>query len=309
MRRNPFPIALALTLSGALLCLGPGPAAAAGEDGFAFLKVGVGARAMGMGGAYVAEAGDPSAVYWNPAGLGGLGASQITFMHNEWIQDFRQDFAAVAVPAFRGGRGGLGLGVATFYSDQLERRSDTGVLLGHFGFNDILATGSAAVPLTSDLMGGLSLKYVREMIDQEDASAAAFDAGLRFAVPGTRLSLAGAVQNVGTKAKFETQSFGLPWTVRLGAASGWKIQSVASDLELTTEYRKSGGEDSRFQVGGEFLYHGTAALRAGLKLGYDEEKASFGLGLRRDRFAFDYALVPLTANLGTTHFFSVTAHL
>ncbi len=307
MRMTRFLVLLALSL--VLGAAAPGRASAAGEKGFAFLKLGIGARAMGLGGAYVAEANDPTAVYWNPAGLGGVGRSQITFMHNEWIQDFRQDFVAVAVPAFREGRGGVGLGVATFYADEMERRSDTGVLLGHFGFNDIVASGSVAYPLTSALVGGLSAKYVREMIDQEDAAAAAVDAGLRFAVPRTRLALAGTVQNLGTKAKFETESFGLPSTVRLGAAYGLGVPSMGSDVRLTTEFRKAAGEDSRFQLGGEFLYHETAALRAGYKMGYDEENVSFGLGLRRDRFAFDYALVPLSADLGTTHFFSLTAHL
>ena len=35
-----------------------------------FIKLGVGARAIGMGGTFVAEASDLSALYWNPAGLG-----------------------------------------------------------------------------------------------------------------------------------------------------------------------------------------------------------------------------------------------
>src|SRR5512139_3372456 len=93
-----LPLVLLALVLGAVL---PARALAVGEAGFAFLKVGVGARAMGMGSAYVAEAGDPTAVYWNPAGLGGLDRTQITFMHSEWIQDFRQDFAAVAAPAFK----------------------------------------------------------------------------------------------------------------------------------------------------------------------------------------------------------------
>ena len=40
----------------------------------AFLKRGVSARAIGMGSAYTAIADDPSACYWNPAGL--LGGSK-----------------------------------------------------------------------------------------------------------------------------------------------------------------------------------------------------------------------------------------
>ncbi len=299
------PLAAALVLAALL----PAHASAVGEKGFAFLKLGVGARAMGMGGAYVAEAADPYAVYWNPAGLAGLGGTQITFMHNEWIQDFRQDFAAVATPAFRGGRGGLALGLSTFYSSEFEQRDDTGLLTGHFGFNDILASGSAAFPLAEGLSAGVSAKYIREMIDQMDATSVAFDAGALYRIPRTSLSVAGALQNVGTNATFITESFGLPTTVRVGAAYGIGVPAWGSQARLTAEFHNASGEGSRTQFGGEFLYHKVVALRAGLKLGYDEEKVAFGLGLNRDRFSFDYALVPLTSDLGTTHFFSLTARL
>lgn len=292
-----------------LAALLPGRALAVGENGFAFLKLGVGARAMGMGGAYVAEANDPTAVYWNPAGLGGLQSTQISFMHNEWIQDFPQDFACVATPAFARREGGLALGLSTFYSSELEKRTDTGLLIGHFGFNDILATGSAAFPLGPGLTGGFSAKYVREMIDQESASSIAGDVGVRYQVPRTSLALAGALQNVGTHATFITESFKLPTTERLGAAYALAVPAWNGQTHWSAEYRHASGDGSRMQVGGEFVYRQVAALRAGVKLGYDEEKLSFGLGLRRDRFSFDYALVPLSADLGTTHFFSLTARL
>ena len=59
-------------------------------------KPGVGARAMGLGSAYVALADDPTASYWNPAGLAAIKNTQVTAMHNEWILDFRQEYAAVA---------------------------------------------------------------------------------------------------------------------------------------------------------------------------------------------------------------------
>src|SRR5438128_1869433 len=39
----------------------------------------VGARAMGQGNAFVAEADDPSAVYFNPAGMTQLNSTQLSF--------------------------------------------------------------------------------------------------------------------------------------------------------------------------------------------------------------------------------------
>jgi hypothetical protein len=40
-----------------------------GSTAGAMLEIGVGARAEAMGGAFVAIAEDPSALYWNPAGI------------------------------------------------------------------------------------------------------------------------------------------------------------------------------------------------------------------------------------------------
>ena len=39
-----------------------------------FLKIPVGARAKGMGGAFVGVADDPSAVFWNAAGIARIGS-------------------------------------------------------------------------------------------------------------------------------------------------------------------------------------------------------------------------------------------
>ena len=56
---------------------------ASGSEKYAgeFLSLGVGARPLGMGGSFVAVADDATATYWNPAGLGGLKRTEITFMH------------------------------------------------------------------------------------------------------------------------------------------------------------------------------------------------------------------------------------
>jgi len=50
------------------------------------LGMGIGARAMSLGGAFVSMADDPSAVYWNPAGLTALRGLQV-FLSAETIAD------------------------------------------------------------------------------------------------------------------------------------------------------------------------------------------------------------------------------
>lgn len=298
---------LALSLALLALSLAPRSAhAASGEAGFAFLKLGVGARPMGMGSAYVALATDPTAIYWNPAGLGGAEGAQVTVMHNEWIQDFRQEFAAVS-RSF--GAGTLGLGVSGFYTSEFEKRDDVGNLIGHFGFNDFAVTGAFAHRFTQQAAGGIAVKFIREMIDQESATAVAFDLGGRLALGASGVSLGAAVQNLGGDATFISQSFPLPRTLRAGAALSRAIPGLDGKGVLSAEVRNARGDGTRTHVGGEFEYKERVALRAGAKFGYDDESMSFGVGLIQHRFRFDYALVPFSSNLGTTHFVSLNARL
>jgi hypothetical protein len=298
----------ALTLV-VLLSLGAGRAVAStGEAGFAFLKVGVGARAMALGSAYVALADDPTALHWNPAGLAlSREGVNVTAMHNEWIADFRQEYAAATVPA---GPGTLGASFTGFYlSDDLERRDDTGTLTGHFGFNDVAATIGYGMPVAKGADAGLSIRFIRESIAEESATSVAFDFGGLYRVSDTGLSLGGAVQNVGGDAKFVSESFPIPLTTRLGAAYHHAISSLQGTGLLTTEYRKALGEDGRFHLGGEFAYHEWLALRAGAKFGYDDQDVSFGLGIAHKNIKFDYSLLPIGANLGSSHIFAISAKL
>lgn len=280
--------------------------AAAGETGFASLKLGVGARPMGLGSAYVALADDPTATYWNVAGLGSVRSTQITVMHNEWIQDFRQEYAAVGAPL---GKGAVGFALTGFYTSELEGRDDVGNVTRNFGFNDITMTAGYGRPLAAGLDGGVAVRYLREMIDETDATTLAFDLGARYRLRDTGLTFGAAAQNIGGKPKFDTESFDIPTTLRFGAALSRPLESLRSRGTISTEVRKSKAEDARFHVGGELAYKERLALRVGGKFGYDAEDLSFGIGISQKRLRFDYALVPLSSDLGTAHFFSLTAGL
>ncbi len=93
-----------------------------------FLNVGVGARSLGMGRAFVANAGDVTAAYWNPAGMVNLaGKHEAALMHAQY-------FAGIAKFDY--------LGAASRPDD----RSAVGISLLRYGVDDI--------PNTIDLMDG-----------------------------------------------------------------------------------------------------------------------------------------------------------
>jgi len=278
--------------------------AATGETGFAFLKLGVGARAMALGGAYVALADDPTAIYWNPAGLAGLAGTQVTAVHDSWIQDFREEFVAVTAKL---GPGAIGFGYTGFYSSsEFERRDDTGVLIGEFGFNDQAISGAYGLRVAKGLEAGVTASYVREMIDQESAGTFSSNLGLRYALEDTGLMFGGAIQNLGGSAAFITEDFSLPLTYSLGAAYGREFQEGKGRAMVTAEYRQASSENGHFNVGAEYVFKRTAALRGGWKTGYDEQEWSLGLGISHSWYSFDYAFVPFSSDLGTANIFALS---
>ena len=68
------------------------PALADDAVGFSTLEIGPGARAQAMGSAFSSVSDDPSASFWNPAGLSRLNGFQFTATHNQSFEGVRQEY-------------------------------------------------------------------------------------------------------------------------------------------------------------------------------------------------------------------------
>lgn len=91
-----------------------------------------GARAMGFAGAYVAQASDPSAIYFNPAGIGFLRGKQLylTGAFANVSTDFTGSGPAPPAGTLERSDRGLGVLPAVYYSQQVGEKTVIGV-----GFN------------------------------------------------------------------------------------------------------------------------------------------------------------------------------
>ncbi len=274
----------------------------AGQSGLTFLQLGVGARPLGMGEAYSAIADDPAAAYYNPAALAFTSSSQLLLMHKEWVQDVRTEFMAASTSL---GRLGLGLSVDATSVDDIEIRDVPGPPIGTFDARNAAIGLSAAYSATPELSLGLTGKFLYEKILVDEASGYGFDLGALYRTPWN-VSIALAVDNLGSMGVLHDEASVLPKLVRAGAGYQTAIQSMDGTLTFAADYIRNTVEQvSHMHLGGEFNYRSSFAVRLGYQTGYDAKNISAGVGVRYGMMQLDYAFVPFRYDFGTTHTFSL----
>ena len=309
--RRPIP-ALAAVVA---LVLGAVPATAGTETGFTFLTLPAGARAAALGGAFTAVADDPSAVFWNPAGVAARapvaagGEIAVTGVHHESIQNFRQDLVAVT---WRKADDGLTLGFNSHYTGRLEGADEIGNPLGAFGVSDFAVTGGYATTLARGLRVGGSLGWLSETIAGTSASTLSFSLGGLYAPSATGgLTLGAAVRNLGGSPTFPTIAGGSgePLDQPLTLAGGASYAGARGSLRylLTGEVSKLDGDPTEARLGLEVAPSSSLALRAGWMFGQDAADLTVGAGIVVGKVGFDYAFVPYHDDLGSSHRAGLTA--
>jgi hypothetical protein len=259
----------------------------------------VGSRALGMGGAFVAVADDPSAVFWNPAGLASGQPAGATI---EWVR-FRfgdHDAPTSAGPWKRSakfvslGTWPIGLSYANFDDIRLVPGADGTLESQRFSTRQYGAT--VLQTLVEGLVIGTTLKYVRGTVAAGPASEAtvaeALDAG------ADRDGVSSGAFDLDAGAMFDGRVFRVGWTMRnlrspsfegpAGTAMELKRQSrvglailpadgliFAVDLDVTTA-DLSTGPRRMLAAGAEHLISPRIALRGGARWNLEGARTTVG---------------------------------
>ncbi len=297
---------------------------AAGETGFQFLSIGGGARADGMGEAQAALAEGANAMYWNPSGLGLTPSSEVTFTYLNYLEDAKQQYAALAMPVNQGRSGAFGVSATRFTITNIETRDAQSALTGVTEQDDTalqvsygMRLGSNASAERSGWFAGAGVKQVSEKLAGVSASAVAWDAGLQYR-PGSivaqkvgewtrRLSFGLAATQFGSGAKFDTQTTDLPSDVRLGAGYTHFLSGDALNVAVDGVFPKKG--NAQLNEGVEFWIHNVFALRGGFVGGQDAGSGlRVGAGFRFQKIEFNYAWTGFGDALGNAHRISFDWH-
>jgi type IX secretion system protein PorV len=328
MSNRKLRLSLAVT---ALLLLTSGTALAVSGAGAIALEFPAGGRYNAMGEAGTALAQDATAMWWNPGGMAfatDTHKRRLHVMQTNLVPDLADDIALYwGGYAARYMGGSLGFSITFLDMGEQMATDDAGTDRGNFDSNMWAAGLTYGTKVTQNLGIGMSAKFFRDSLADDNAmqdsggsgSTFALDVGALWKVPSLRTNLAASISNLGPDITHvdSEQSDPLPRKITFGIANNIFYSEATSLLFVadllvpllswdTDKDDYTIGMDfgeKEWGVGLEWSYVQSLFVRFGYKKGTGEiEDYTMGMGMNLQRFlgkslSFDYASVPQATGL------------
>jgi len=265
--------------------------------GAQILKINFDPRASALGYAAASVVGNASAVYTNVAGLDQIASTDVVFGYAPWFADLHLFSAAAATRIENVGV--VGFQASGFSTDEeettVEMENGTG---RRYGIRHLVFGVSFARRLMDRLALGIQARYVSETYNGRSANGIAFDLGSNYDLGFNGARLALALQNFGpdfsavsgSYVDYSDQSLQkdfnkipLPVTFR----ASFSIEPFVDEsyrVRLIADLVHPNDNIEHYNVGAEALLYEFLAIRAGLKLNYDDELFALGMGLNGAQF-------------------------
>lgn len=273
-----------------------------------FLGIGAGPRAIGMGGAFTAVANDPSALYWNPAGISRTGSTQFLLEHTNYLVGSSYNYFAGVVALDEDNAIGLSVTELDYGSDLVTTVSQPDGTGETWSASDWAVGLTYARNLTDRFSIAGTAKMVMQNIWHESATGWALDAGVLYITPFNNMKIGMEIANFGTDmrldgtdllvsydpapsmggnnknipAEYYTNSYPLPLFFRVGLAMN-VIQFGDNRLTLAADALHPSNGVQSMNVGAEYAWNNFLFLRAGYKSLFvpdSQEGLTLGVGLR-----------------------------
>lgn len=277
-------------------------------------EVGAGARAFGLGRAYVALADDPSAVFWNPAGMDYISKMSLSLFHTPLAAaGTSYDFIGFVYPTVQFGTVGLGfarIGVdGIVVTDEFNKElSDQST----FDFSEIYI--SYAKKFLFGITPGVTFKVQRQdfSFTNQVSSAFGLDAGLMYRPQSDSPLLSGLsvglhYQNLlRPQLKLGANDDTLANKISVGLMKSITI-GLRGKLNILLDYSKSEFAGGQIHIGSEYQFRDMGTLR----LGFDQSNPAFGAGIEYKFVQIDYSFGNLSyqSDFPPSHRFSLTFNL
>ncbi len=289
------------------------------QTGFQFLSVVSDARAAAMGEAMTSLQVGSSALFFNPAGMSDMtNTLDITCSTNKWIADIRHTTFSAAYKPANGQYGVIGLSAqivnyGDFYGTRVNKLDpkgydDTGIFtLTSFAFGL-----GYAKQLTEHFSVGGQIRWVRQDLGESqiavittDTTQATvknkmnpfvFDFGTQFRTGIESLVFGMSIRNFSKEVKYAEEGFQAPLVFTLGISMDvmdlFKNLPFEQSLMVAVDASHYRDHAEQIKVGLDYKVMNTISVRGGYIANNDESGLSFGVGVSKFGFSFDYAYTP-----------------
>jgi hypothetical protein len=299
------------------------------QTGFNFLSVGTDARATAMGEAFTTIEGSSTSLFYNPAGLAGITSFvDLSMSQMTWIADIKYLSGTVAFTPFEGRYGVIGVSVmgisyGEFHFTQVDASEQ--------GYRDLegLPTPTAYVvgvgyarALSDRFSVGGQVKYAHQSLGQSvvpvyttvvdtagkpqqnvtydtreyAAGTLAFDFGTLYKTGLKSLAFGVAIRNFAQEIKYERENFQLPLSFKIGISMNLLdlVPGIGEDhtfyASIDAVHPRS--YDEYLNIGGEYVFSKTVALRVGYITKQPDYGLTAGLGVQKAGISVDYSIMP-----------------
>lgn len=192
-------------------------------------------------GADAATAGDASAIWGNPAGIGGVEAAQVTLGHLSWAGGLAREWGAVALPLSDTWHAAADFGI--LHTPALDRYDAEGTYLGSMSPSEWTSAFALAARAGRGWTLGAGARLFSLQMPENSLRAVGYMAGLRR--EGVRWSIGLAATDLGPDVEGEHGSYALPTRYRAGIA--WHGLERSFRLSASAEYVR--GDELRVAAG------------------------------------------------------------
>lgn len=279
-----------------------------------FLNIPIGSRASGMGGAFIAIANDATALYWNPSGISRIARNEFNVSYSEWLVGTSFNWAGLVFKMSEEDAFGLSVNQLNYGEEEITTAQQPNGTGEKWSAIDIAVGLTYSRNLTDRFSIGGTVKYIRQQIWNESASALALDIGLLFhtQLPGLRLGM--NIANFGGEMKLDGKDLLQPvdidpsntgnndkitstlntdaWTLPLNFSVGLAYDAIQIDdfsLTIAADAIYPNNQTSFLNLGSEFIWNNLISVRGGYNALFKEaaeEGLSAGVGLYYNFGAF-----------------------
>ncbi|MCX7798301.1 MAG: PorV/PorQ family protein [Melioribacter sp.] len=291
------------------------------QSGFQFLSVVSDARAAAMGEAMTSLQFGSSSLFFNPAGMSDMQTFiDVSASSNKWIADINHYTLSFAIKPFDGNYGVVGFTIQSvdygeFYGTRVNKASPLGYDdIGIFKLSAIAIGLGYAKQLSDKFSVGGQIRWVHQDLGESiipvinvgldtteqkisnKLSPLVFDFGTQYRTGYKSLVFGMSVRNFSSEVKYAKEGFQAPLVFTLGISMNLLdlINELPYNQSLYLSIDASHHRDhpEQIKIGLDYKIFNAFSIRIGYMSNNFESGMTYGIGVSKYGFTFDYSYTP-----------------